>query len=125
MRLRYYGADATQDSVQRITERETKVLDRRLAKIADDLKLLDITLDHHTRDDNYTAKLVLRILERNIAASNTGTTREMALRGAFDDLNDQLDKFMAKLRSEPAIRNEQRKVDWLKHVADTPEEVKT
>lgn len=43
----------------------------------------------------------------------TGERQPMAVRQALDELLDQPDEFIAKLKREPEIRHEQRKPAWL------------
>ncbi len=113
MRFRYHSRIHIANAVRETVDREAKLLDERLAHVEDDLKLLDITFDYHLRSDTYTAKLLLHVLDRNIVATSTAERQAMAVRQAFDDLYDQLDAFIAKLKHEPEIRDEQRKPSWL------------
>lgn len=113
MRFRYHSRSHIANAVREVVDRESQLLDQRLAHVEDDLKLLDITFDYHLRSDTYTAKLVLHVLGRSIVASSTAERQTMAIREAFDDLFDQLDEFIAKLKREPEIRDEQRKPAWL------------
>lgn len=113
MRFRYHSRTHIANAVRETVDKEAQLLDERLAHVEDDLKLLDITFDYHLRSDTYTAKLVLHVLDRPIVASGTAERQTMAIRQAFDDLDDQLDKFVAKLKHVPQIRDEQRKPSWL------------
>ena len=113
MRFRYHNGDHISDKVRETVEKESKLLDERLAHVEEDLTLLDVTFEHHLRSDTYTAKLVLHVLDRSIAATGTWDKQTTAVRRAFDDLYDQLDEFIAKLKDEPEIRDEQRKPSWL------------
>ena len=113
MRFRYHGRSHIANEVHETVDREAKYLDERLADVDDDLKLLDITFDYHLRNNTYTAKLVLHVLSHSLVASATAERQVMAVRQAFDDLIDQLDEFIAKLKREPEIRDEQRKPAWL------------
>ncbi len=113
MRFRYHSRTHIADAIRETIDTEAKLLDERLAHVEDDLKLLDITFDYHLRSDTYTAKLVLHVLDRTIVASATAERQAMAVRQAFDDLYDQIDEFIAKLKGEPGIRDEQRKPSWL------------
>jgi len=113
MRFRYHSRSHIANTVRETVDHESQLLDERLAHVEDDLKLLDITFDYHLRSDTYTAKLVLHVLDRSIVANATAEKQATAVRQAFDDLYDQLDEFIAKLKHVPAIRDEQRKPAWL------------
>jgi hypothetical protein len=65
------------------------------------------------RSDSYTTKLLLHVRGRQLAVSNHAKELPESARGAFDDLYDELEEFLAKLRHEPEIRDEQRKPAWL------------
>ncbi len=113
MKFRYHSRSHIANAVHETVEREAHVLDERLAHVEDDLKLLDITFDYHLRSDTYTAKLVLHVLSHALVASATAERQATAIREAFDELAGQLDEFIAKLKHEPDIRDEQRKPAWL------------
>jgi hypothetical protein len=113
MRLRLHDHGLISDEVRRIVDHESHAIDRRLTRIDPDLKLLDVRLDHQLRSDTLNARLVLHILDREVAAHGHGETAGQALRQAFANLNDQMDEFLAKLEHEPAIRDEERKPAWL------------
>ena len=113
MRFRYRDIDHIPSKVRETVEKESRHLDERLAHVEEDLKLLDVTFDHHQRSDTYSAKLVLHVLDRSIPATGTAEKQTTAARHAFEDLYDQLDEFIAKLKGEPEIRDEQRKPSWL------------
>lgn len=113
MKFRYHSRTHIADAVRETINTEAKLLNARLAHVEDDLKLLDITFDYHLRSDTYTAKLVLHVLDRSIVASSMAERQAMAVRLAFDDLYDQIEEFIAKLKGEPEIRDEQRKPAWL------------
>jgi len=104
MNVRYHVDGHLSASVREVVERESRYLDTRLANFAEDLKSLDVTVRHRTRDDTFVAKLVLRLPSRTIAVTGTSQWRPAALRDAFDDLRDRLDEHLAKLRGEPALR---------------------
>ncbi|HET9015807.1 MAG TPA: hypothetical protein VFN57_09430 [Thermomicrobiaceae bacterium] len=112
MRYRFHDHGLITDGVRESVDHESAVIDRRLEDFADDLKLLDVTLVHHRRDDSYTARLVLCLPDREMPADGDGPAPTVALRAAFADLSDRLDEYLAKLRGEPAIRDEQRKPAW-------------
>jgi ribosome-associated translation inhibitor RaiA len=113
MRYRFHDHGNINEPLRRVVEQKSRLLDKHLQHVQDDLKLLDVTVDHHLRSDTYTTRLVLRVLDREIAAANQAKTIPQSARGAFDDLFDQLDEFLAKLRREPEIRDERRKPAWL------------
>jgi ribosome-associated translation inhibitor RaiA len=104
MRIRYHDLGVSQDKVNHIVEREIRILEKKLADLEDDLKLLDITIEHLQRSDTYVAKLHLRIPGPDIVAKGEGQNPAQALRDAFDDLYDELDRQLAKWRNEPFIR---------------------
>lgn len=113
MRMRMHDHGLINDKVEKIVQHETELLDLRLKEIDPELKLLDVTLLHHLRTDTIDAKLVLHVLDREIAAHGHAERSGQALRQAFDNLEDQLDEFLARLRGEPEIRDEQRRPAWL------------
>jgi ribosome-associated translation inhibitor RaiA len=113
MRFRYHNGDQISDKVRETVEKESRHLDEGLAHVKEDLKLLDVTFEHQQRSDSYTAKLVLHVLDRSIAAKGTAGQMASAARRAFDDLYDQLDEFIAKLKGEPEIREAQRNPPWV------------
>jgi hypothetical protein len=106
MQVRYHDHGQITDEVRAVVEYELRVLEQRLADIADDLKLLTVTVEHHLRDDSYTSHLVLEVPNRAIAARGDGRARGVALRDAFGDLLDEVDEYLAKLRNEPGERLE-------------------
>ncbi len=113
MNFRYHSRTHIANAVRETVDTEAKLLDQRLAHVEEDLKLLDISFDYHLRSDTYTAKLVLHVMGHSMVATSTAERQTMAIRQAFDDLYDQLDEFIAKLKREPEIRDEQRKPAWL------------
>ncbi len=104
MRIRYHDLGVSLDKVNHIVEREMRILEKKLADLDDDLKLLDITLEHMQRSDTYIARLHLRIPGPDIAARGEGQNPAQALRDAFADLYDELERQLAKIRNEPFIR---------------------
>jgi ribosome-associated translation inhibitor RaiA len=113
MRYRYHDHGNINDPLREVVEHRSRMLDKRLQHIEDELKLLDIHVEHHLRSDTYTVALNLHVLDRQIPVTNQAKTIPEAARGAFDDLLDKLDAFLAKLRGEPEIRDERRKPAWL------------
>jgi len=113
MRFRFHSRTHVANEVRDLIEQEAVTLDKRLAHVDEDLKLLDISFEHHVRDDSYTARLVLHVMGQTLPASATASRQGMAARHAFEELYKQLDAFIAKLKHEPDIRDEQRKPAWL------------
>jgi ribosome-associated translation inhibitor RaiA len=113
MLYRYHDHGNIRRPLIEVVEDKSRLLERMLETIEDDLKSLDITAEHHMRSDSYTTKLRLTVLNRRLVASNHAKELPESARGAFDDLFDQLETFLAKLRKEPDIRNERRKPAWL------------
>jgi ribosome-associated translation inhibitor RaiA len=106
MRIRYHDHGQLTEAVYRAVEEEARRLDQHFADVAEDLVLLDVTVEHHLRDDTYTAKVVLRVPRHELAAAGNGPRRETAVHDAFNDLRDEVDVYLAKLRGEPAVRRE-------------------
>ena len=113
MRLRFHSRTHVANEVRDLIETEAATLDKRLTHVDEDLKLLDISFEHHVRDDSYTARLVLHVMGQTLPASATASRQGMAARSAFDELYKQIDVFIAKLKHEPEIRDEQRKPSWV------------
>ena len=113
MRYRYHDHGNIRRPLVEVVEEKAKLLEKRLHNIEDELKSLDITAEHHMRSDSYTTKLRLTVLNQQLVASNHGKELPESARGAFDDLFDQLEVFLARLRREPEIRDERRKPAWL------------
>jgi ribosome-associated translation inhibitor RaiA len=106
MQIQYRGKTAASDAARRVVERETGLLDQRLRHVANDLKTLAVTMEHHLRDDSLTATLLLRVPGQQLVSTGHGPRDDTALRDAFADLRDQLDRYLAKLRGEPSKRRE-------------------
>ncbi len=104
MRIRYHDLGVSQEKIQAVVERELRILEKKLADLDDDLKMLDITMEHQQRSGTYVAKLHLRIPGPDIVARGEGTTPAQALRDAFADLYDEVERQVAKWRNEPFIR---------------------
>jgi hypothetical protein len=126
MRTRIHDHGQVTDEVRRVVEHEVQILDHRLADIEDDLKLLDVNIEHHLRDDTHTAKLVLWVPSTEIVATGNGPRREAAIRDAFADLSDELDVYLAKLRGEPSMRREGKfhrdKADLAREIIDAEQD---
>lgn len=106
MRVRYRNQDNLSDAARQFVERETDKLSTRLPHVGDDLKLLNVSVEQHLRDGSHTANLRLSMPGRELAAAGHGARDDTALRDAFADLGDQLNRHLAKLRGEPAKRRE-------------------
>jgi ribosome-associated translation inhibitor RaiA len=104
MQFRYHDLGVDQAKVQHVVEREIRVLERRLAGLPADLPQLDITIEHHQRSDSYTARLLLRVPDRDLVARGEGQNPAQALRDAFSDLYDAIERHLSKLHREDAIR---------------------
>jgi hypothetical protein len=108
MNVRYHDGQQLNNDAKSVLEQRVRSLDRRLSRVAEDLKFLDVTIEQHLRDQSYTAKLVLRVPNHEMAAAGDGTTQSMALRDAFDDLLDEVGRYRAKIGNLPAIRREEK-----------------
>jgi hypothetical protein len=95
------------DDVQRLIERKSRALQRRLIQVADDLRELDVAFARRRRDGAYIAKLVLTIPDRVLAVRGDGPTLPSALDAALDALGDRLDENLAKRDRVPLIRRQQ------------------
>lgn len=104
MRIRFHDLGVSQEKVNHVVDREMRILEKRLAHLDDDLKMLDITLEHKQRSDTYIARLHLRLPGPDIIARGEGQNPAQALRDAFADLYDALERQLAKERNEPFIR---------------------
>ena len=104
VRFRWHGELARRESTQALVQREAAFLDRRFATTDEELKTLDVELEPLARVDRVRAKLVFHAPGRVIVASAEADRAPMAVRLAFDDLYDQIDQYIARLRNEPAIR---------------------
>jgi ribosome-associated translation inhibitor RaiA len=113
MRIRFHDHGNIRRPLREVVDEKSELIDRRLQNIEYDLKSLDVTVEHHMRSDSYTTGLVLRVRDHTLAATNHGKELGESARGAFDDIYDQLDAYLARLRHEPEIRDEQRKPAWL------------
>lgn len=98
MQFRFHDHDQITAQVRWLARKKGHLLDRRLTRVQEDLKALDVRVEQRAHDNAYVAKLVLSIPDRTLAASGVGAAATAALRQAFDDLNDQLDTALAKVR---------------------------
>lgn len=125
MRIRYHDLGVSQDKVAHIVERELRILEKKLADLDDDLKMLDITLEHLQRSGTYVAKLHLRIPGPDIVSRGEGQNPAQALRDAFADLYDEVERQVAKWRQEPFIRRARQHPSLAKPPVAPPEEVES
>lgn len=107
MQFRYHGNAIHVESSHDIVEREAQRIDRRFANVDEDLKRLDVDLQYHEKTDSYRAKLIFHAPDRQLAADGHATKLGMAIRAAFDDLDDKVDEYLARMRHEPQIHREQ------------------
>jgi ribosome-associated translation inhibitor RaiA len=113
MRIRFHDHGNIRRPLREVVEEKTRLIEERLQNIEDDLKSLDVTVEHHMRSDSYTTRLLLQARGDKLYATNHAKELGESARGAFDDIYDQLDVYLAKLRREPDIRDERRKPAWL------------
>ncbi|MDI3340738.1 MAG: HPF/RaiA family ribosome-associated protein [Sphaerobacter sp.] len=107
MQYRFHGNAAHIEAARALIERKAHRLDQHFADTAEDLKMLDVSLHHHEKTDSYRARLLFRAPGRQLAADGHADTLDYAIRRAFDDLYDQVDRYLAELRREPDIRRAQ------------------
>jgi ribosome-associated translation inhibitor RaiA len=110
MEFRFHDHGQITPRVRWLAQRKARLLDRRLERVQEDLKVLDVTVGQRVRDDAYVAKLVLTIPNRTLAASGVGVAATAALRLAFDELEAQLDTTLAKVRGVGQLRR--RRLAW-------------
>jgi len=107
MQFRMHDHGTITEDVQRLIERKSRLLQRRLTHVDDGLKSLDVAFARRRRDSAYIAKLVLSIPDHVLAVRGDGPTLPSALDAAFDALGDRLDETMAKMTRVPLIRRQQ------------------
>ncbi len=123
MRYRFHHIeDAPKDQVEEHVRQKAGYLETRLATFEDDLVRLDMRLSHHVKrypnrrdSSSFTSHLVLDLPGRklpNIGADGHGESWTTAVNEAFDVLEAQLDKTLAKLHREPAIHAYQHRPSW-------------
>jgi len=100
MRVRYHDLGVDREKVEHLLERELRVIERQLEDIDDDLKALDVTIEHFQRSDTYEARLRLSVPDRELAARGEGVNPLHALRDAFAELREELERYLAKMRGE-------------------------
>ncbi len=107
MQFRFHGNASYVANAREIVEGEAERLDRRFATVDEDLKRLDVDLQFHEKTDSYRAKLVFHAPDRQLAADGHASRLDTAIRRAFDDLDDKVDEYLARVRHEPQIHREQ------------------
>lgn len=107
MQYRFHGNAAHVETAQALVRRKARLLERRFANTADDLKMLDVALHYHDKTNSYRARLLFRGPTQQIAADGHADTLGYAIRRAFHDLYDQVDRYLADLQREPEIRRAQ------------------
>ncbi len=129
MRFRYHHIqNAPREKVEEHVRAKAGLLESRLSTFQDDLITLDTRLDHRDkrygdrRDAaNYDGHLVLYLPGKhlqNIGATGYGETWTTAINEAFDDLEVQLDKLLAKLHRETSIHDFQHRPSWEREGAE-------
>lgn len=81
-------------------------LERKLERFEPDLVHLAVDLERHeNRGGEFTGNVRLVVMNRVMPAKrNVGTTASALVREAFDDLEEEVERFKAKLRREPERR---------------------
>jgi hypothetical protein len=86
---------------ERALERELERLSHRLVHFSPDLVHLFFNVEKHPRRPEYAGSFRLVVLNRSLPARrNRAPTISALIRRAFDDIEEQLDRFKAKLRHE-------------------------
>ncbi|HWV58654.1 MAG TPA: HPF/RaiA family ribosome-associated protein [Longimicrobiales bacterium] len=89
----------------RMLERRISKLRKRLSAFEPDLVQLDVAVERHARRPEFTGSLRLFVVNRTLtAARNSADTPMGLIQAAFEDLEEQLDRFKAELRRESARR---------------------
>ena len=123
MRYRIHNIEhAPFEDVEEYVKERAVLLESRLATFPADLIQLDARLSHHEkryadrRDaSTFTSRLVLDLPGGNlpnIGASGHGEVWETAVNEAFEALERQLDKTLAGLHGNTAIREYRRRPSW-------------
>ncbi len=107
MQVRLHGDAINVANAYEIVEREAERLDRRFTTVDEVLKRLDVDLQFHEKTDSYRAKLVFHAPDRQLAADGHTLMLDTVIRRAFDDLDDKVDEYLARVRHEPQIHREQ------------------
>jgi ribosome-associated translation inhibitor RaiA len=84
-------------------EKHLRRLEAQLRHIDPDLVELDLKIERHARRDEYRGSVRLFVISQVLAAKrNAAPTVRAFLKQAFDDIEEQLRRFKAKLRREYA-----------------------
>src|SRR3954468_2188797 len=93
-----YRIPKSSELEQKINQQTTK-LSRRLQVFRPDLVHLRINFEEHAARAGVEVRLDLRLPSGDIAASHKAPHADVALRGAFDDLIERIDKHKERLRA--------------------------
>lgn len=120
--------EAPEERVREYVREKAELLERRLDTFQDDLVRLDVRLDHRPERygerrnaSNYEGRLVLYLPGQhlqNIGANGHGETWLTAINGAFDSLENQLEKVLAKLHRETDIHAYHHRPSWEREGAE-------
>jgi ribosome-associated translation inhibitor RaiA len=90
-------------SAQKVLERHLEQLRRRLRYYDPDLLHLELAVERHARKKEYRGSIRLSLGNHVLPAKrNRAETLEGLLKAAFEDLEEQLDRFRARVRREYA-----------------------
>ncbi len=90
-------------------DRRVARLEKRLAKFAPDIADLVVVMEREGRPAEYTGAVRLTVMNRPLIAKKNSAPRARSwLTQVFDDLEEQLDRYLANLRREPERRRAQR-----------------
>jgi RNA polymerase sigma factor (sigma-70 family) len=87
---------------------QTDKLARRLQVFRPDLVHLRVSFEEHSARGGVEVRLDLRLPSGDIAARHMAPHADVALRGAFDDLTEQIDKHKERLRAQHQWPNRRR-----------------
>lgn len=88
---------------EKVLDRLVQRLRKRLKTFEPDLVQLDLALEKHPRRPEVTGSVRLFVVNRTLTARrNSANNVTSLLQAAFDDIEEQLDKFKAELRGEAA-----------------------
>lgn len=120
--------EAPRDKVEEFVRTKSEVIQAQLDTFEDDLVKLDTRLDYRDKRyadrrnaSNFDAHLVLYLPGGhlpNIGATGHGESWIIAFSEAFDDLQVQLEKLLAKLHRETDIHAYQHRPSWEREGAD-------
>jgi len=97
--ISYKGNNKPAD-LEREVNPQIEKLQKRLQVFRPDLVHLRVSLDQATAKEGFNVSLDLRLPSGDIAAQETGTSAEGAIRKAFDDLIEQVSKHKDRLRAQ-------------------------